>query len=69
MACIKVLKRTISRTKRQIAKQEGKLIYSESLLSKIEAKEEIERLKNKLLRVEQALILESARVEHMRGKQ
>ena len=69
MACIKVLKRTISRTKRQIAKQEGKLIYSESLLSKIEAKEEIERLKRKLLRVEQALILESARVEYMRGKQ
>jgi hypothetical protein len=68
MACIKVLKRTISRTKRQIAKQEGKLIYSESLLSKIEAKEEIERLKRKLLRVEQALILESARVEYMRGR-
>lgn len=63
MACIKVLKRTIARTKRQIKKQEGKLIYSKELKQKIGAKHELERLESKLIRVEQSLIMEIAKQE------
>lgn len=63
MACIKVLKRTIARTKRQIKKQEGKLIYSKELKQKIDAKRELERLESKLIRVEQSLIMEIAKQE------
>lgn len=64
MACIKVLKRTIARTKRQIKKQEGKLIYSKELKQKIDAKHELERLESKLIRVEQSLIMEIAKQEN-----
>ena len=61
------LKRAIKRVKRQINKQDGKMLYSVNLARQIEAKEEIKRLESKLLRLEQALLLAEAEIEHRRG--
>ena len=61
------LKRAIKRVKRQISKQEGKMLYSANLARQIEAKDEIKRLESKLLRLEQALLLAEAEIEYKRG--
>lgn len=61
------LKRAIKRVKRQISKQEGKMLYSANLARHIEAKDEIKRLESKLLRLEQALLLVEAEIECKRG--
>lgn len=61
------LKRAIKRVKRQLNKQDGKMLYSDNLARQIEAKGEIKRLESKLIRLEQALILAEAEIEHKRG--
>lgn len=61
------LKRAIKRVKRQLSRQDGKMLYSGNLARQIEAKDEIKRLESKLLRLEQALLLAEAEIEHKRG--
>ena len=61
------LKRAIKRVKRQLSRQDGKMLYSGNLARQIEAKDEIKRLESKLIRLEQALLLTEVEIEHKRG--
>ena len=47
------LKRTISRTQRQIKKQKAKLYYAKELPDKISAKDELNRLRKKLVMLQE----------------
>ena len=62
MPSIATLKAVIRRTKHQIAKQQNKQVYAKELHDKIAAKDEIERLESKLLRLEQQVIFELAMI-------
>lgn len=65
MASIDNLKRVVKRTKKQLKKQKLKLAYSKELPDKLKAKDEIERLKAKLSRleitIEQQITMNNAR--------